>query len=188
MNVPLACPIYKLISVCNDTATSSQLLYSEISINSWILIRHNKRLFKTLAQYLDITEILNAAKVKGLEKYKKLLKNYLKNVLYAGISTKDRIDYWFTIGMIRKNLKKYAKLYNYLQGKKSGCEAAIGRDIVRTYPSLYFFEVGELGHTQLSRILKAISLLFPDIGYCQGMNFFSALILLILNNEEVNNK
>ncbi len=61
----------------------------------------------------------------------------------------------------------------------------ISLDIARTYPSLEFFKVGMNGHKQLFRILRAISVAFPQIGYCQGMNFFSAIMLLILGNEEV---
>eukprot|EP00826_Nyctotherus_ovalis_P030301 TRINITY_DN2413_c0_g1_i23.p2 TRINITY_DN2413_c0_g1~~TRINITY_DN2413_c0_g1_i23.p2 ORF type:complete len:148 (-),score=27.35 TRINITY_DN2413_c0_g1_i23:802-1245(-) len=142
-------------------------------------------MFKRIAKYLDIGELLNIAKVKGLERYKKLIKFCLKSILYAGISTKDRIEYWFTIGKIIKKEEEHLDLYEGLQMRRSESETAIAVDISRTYPSLYFFKTGALGYVQLSRILKAISLVFPDIGYCQGMNFFSALILIILGNEEV---
>ncbi len=72
-----------------------------------------------------------------------------------------------------------------MQKRSSKSEMAISVDITRTFPSLEFFKYGRSGYLQLSRVLKAVSLVFPKIGYCQGMNFFSAIILLILSNEEV---
>ena len=58
-------------------------------------------------------------------------------------------------------------------------------DIARTYPSLEYFKVGMKGNKQLFGILRALAVAFPQVGYCQGMNFFSAIMLLILGNEEV---
>jgi len=89
------------------------------------------------------------------------------------------------IGRIEEKKQENMSLYADLQRKPSKSEMAISVDIARTYPSLEFFKYGKTGYAQLSRILKAISHVFPKIGYCQGMNFFSAIILLILNVEEV---
>ncbi len=103
------------------------------------------------------------------------------------MTTQKRIEYWTTIGRLNEKKQANADLYASLQKKSSKSEMAISVDITRTFPSLEFFKYGKKGYAQLSRVLKAVSLVFPNIGYCQGMNFFSAIILLILGNEEVLN-
>jgi len=148
-------------------------------------MRKKKKCFDLISQFCDVVDILILAKVKGLEHYKKVLKKRLKEMLYEGLSTRKRIDYWMTIGRILEKKENHKLFYEELQSKKSKSEMAISVDIARTYPNLEFFRFGKNGYQQLSCILKAISLVFPKIGYCQGMNFFSAIILLILNNEEV---
>ena len=35
----------------------------------------------------------------------------------------------------------------------------------------------------LQIVLKALSLVFKDMGYCQGLNFIAATLLLYLNDE-----
>ena len=108
--------------------------------------------------------ILTIVKVKGLERNKKILKKCLKNILYGGISTKNRIDYWHVLGKIPQRKEINRKFYQQLQLQKSECEMSISVDIGRTYPSLDFFKVGQTGYEQLLRILKAISFIFPKIG------------------------
>ena len=148
-------------------------------------MRKKCKLFAKIIQYVDVIEMLMLAKTKGLEQYKKMLKKELKGMLYDGISTKKRIDYWTTIGKLTEKKRSKPNIYSELQKKTSKSEMAISVDITRTYPSLEFFKYGNDGYNKLYRILKAISLVFSNIGYCQGMNFFSATLLLILGNEEV---
>lgn len=125
------------------------------------------------------------AKVNGLERYKKMLKRTFRDFLYKGLSTKKRIDYWTTVTKIKiKKIMNKCKYQNYVK-QKSEYETDIIMDIERTYPLFTYFKHGYDGYNQLLNVLKAISHEFNDIGYCQGMNFISAVILLILGNEEV---
>ena len=39
---------------------------------------------------------------------------------------------------------------------------------------------------KLQRILVAFSMHMPSIGYCQGMNYLAAMLLLVLKADEVN--
>jgi hypothetical protein len=55
----------------------------------------------------------------------------------------------------------------------------IDLDIGRTFPHIEGFDEDGLG-----RILKAYSALRADVGYCQGMNFVAALLLVVLEREE----
>jgi hypothetical protein len=41
------------------------------------------------------------------------------------------------------------------------------------------------GLEELSRVLAAYSVYNPDVGYCQGMNFVAALLLLTASEEDV---
>ena len=145
----------------------------------------NKELFSKFVEYLDIIELLSLLKISLFVRYRRVLRRSIKNILCKGMSTQRRIEYWKEIGKISKHKESNPKLYAHLQKKTSSFELAISLDVNRTYPSLDFFKVGMQGYVQLSRILKAVSLMIPKIGYCQGMNFFTALILLILSNEEV---
>jgi hypothetical protein len=42
----------------------------------------------------------------------------------------------------------------------------------------------EEGQQQLRRVLRAYAAYDPDVGYCQGMNFLAALLLMYLPREE----
>ena len=123
--------------------------------------------------------------MKGLEQYKKILKRKFQDIIYKGLSTKKRIDYWITIGKIKQQKEKYKSLYASYKELKSKAEKDIEIDMGRTFPDLEYFKKGEEGCNQLRCILRVIAHVFPKIGYCQGMNFFTAVVLLILNNEEV---
>ena len=55
----------------------------------------------------------------------------------------------------------------------------------RTFPNHPYFSAS-LGPGQLSlyNILKAYSLLDPEVGYCQGLSFVGGVLLMHSNNEE----
>ena len=60
---------------------------------------------------------------------------------------------------------------------------AIGKDIERTYPGHAFFESAK-GQATLARLLGAVALHNPDVGYCQSMNFLAGILLLIVGEEK----
>jgi len=124
-------------------------------------------------------------KVKGLGRYKKYLKKTFREFLYKGLSTSKRIEYWSTIAKLRRNKEVYKLKYARYVKKSSKDEADIKMDIKRTYPEFGHFKTGSKGYNELFNILKAVSHESKEVGYCQGMNFFSAVVLLILGNEEV---
>jgi hypothetical protein len=90
-----------------------------------------------------------------------------------------------TIGRIHDRKQARSQDYRQLQEQKTKAEGAISLDIPRTFPSLEYFKPGQPGYHELLRILKAISLSRPEVGYCQGMCFFAAVVLMVLGNEEV---
>jgi GTPase-activating protein len=60
----------------------------------------------------------------------------------------------------------------------------IKKDVNRTFPDHYFFaEKDGYGQKALTRVLQALSLTYKDMGYCQGLNYICALLVLYCNDE-----
>lgn len=63
--------------------------------------------------------------------------------------------------------------------QESACENVIQRDIARTFPAHDFFkEAGGLGQDSLYRVSKAYAVYDSEVGYCQGLSFLAATLLL----------
>ena len=71
--------------------------------------------------------------------------------------------------------------YNKLVNSFSNNVYEIGLDIPRTFPEE---EDSKYLRKSLNNVLKAISIVFPKIGYCQGMNFLALRILQVLGDED----
>ena len=55
-------------------------------------------------------------------------------------------------------------------------ECDINADLARTFPTHSLFNSQQSpGRLSLMRILKAISILKPEMGYCQGLNYLTAV-------------
>ncbi|KAK7869744.1 hypothetical protein R5R35_008281 [Gryllus longicercus] len=75
--------------------------------------------------------------------------------------------------------------YRILITKDSSCENVIQRDINRTFPAHHFFkEAGGLGQDSLYRISKAYAVYDQEVGYCQGLSFLAATLLLHMPEEQ----
>jgi len=58
------------------------------------------------------------------------------------------------------------------------------KDVHRTFPNHPFFAVqGGPGQKGLENVLKALSITYKEMGYCQGLNFVCALLVLYCNDE-----
>lgn len=60
----------------------------------------------------------------------------------------------------------------------------IFRDINRTMPRHILFQEKGQGQTMLTNVLLAYSSYRPDVGYCQGMGFITAMFLMYLTEED----
>ncbi|KAF8873132.1 rab-GTPase-TBC domain-containing protein [Mucidula mucida] len=75
--------------------------------------------------------------------------------------------------------------YLKLLKESSPHEKAITRDLGRTFPHHAFFTDGQgIGQENLFNVLKAYSLYDPQVGYCQGLPFVVAILLLNMPDEE----
>ncbi|KZV74380.1 RabGAP/TBC [Peniophora sp. CONT] len=76
-------------------------------------------------------------------------------------------------------------MYLALIKESSPHEKAITRDLGRTFPHHAFFAGATgLGQENLFNVLKAYSLQDPAVGYCQGLPFVAAVLLLNMPDEE----
>ncbi|CAE6510511.1 unnamed protein product [Rhizoctonia solani] len=77
------------------------------------------------------------------------------------------------------------KIYSDLLKQTTPHEKAIMRDLGRTFPNHEFFNDGSgVGQENLFNVLKAYSLYDPEVGYCQGLAFIVATLLLNMPDEE----
>jgi hypothetical protein len=57
-------------------------------------------------------------------------------------------------------------------------------DLHRTMPTHYLFAEDGAGRQSLNNILTAFAAYHPEIGYCQGMGFITALGLIYMTEED----
>ncbi|KAF8313102.1 RabGAP/TBC [Clavulina sp. PMI_390] len=77
------------------------------------------------------------------------------------------------------------QVYSDLLKESSPHEKAIMRDLGRTFPQHAFFTENKgIGQENLFNVLKAYSLYDPEVGYCQGLAFIVAVLLLNMPDEE----
>ncbi|XP_034146869.1 TBC1 domain family member 1 isoform X2 [Esox lucius] len=78
--------------------------------------------------------------------------------------------------------------YKELLKQLTSQQHAILIDLGRTFPTHPYFQA-QLGAGQLSlyNLLKAYSLLDPEVGYCQGLSFIAGVLLLHMGEEEAFN-
>mmetsp|Transcript_12190 Transcript_12190/g.25990 ORF Transcript_12190/g.25990 Transcript_12190/m.25990 type:complete len:372 (+) Transcript_12190:190-1305(+) len=104
--------------------------------------------------------------------------------LFEQVPQQMRTDLWASL--VRRSaagqdcVMRYPALQAQNVDKKTCGE--IEKDVPRTFPDVPGFN-DPLGQRRLVRILRSYSLLDPEVGYCQGMNFVAGLILKYLKSE-----
>lgn len=74
-------------------------------------------------------------------------------------------------------------VYSELISKPTYYSSEISKDIERTFPYHPYYQIPEHVN-KLERVLVAYANRNPSIGYCQSMNFITALLLLFMSEEE----
>ena len=77
----------------------------------------------------------------------------------------------------------HALVQKQLEQNTNSFQDQIERDLRRTFPGHALFDTRD-GIGKLRRILLAFSCFNDDIGYCQSMNFISAFLLLVFEEEK----
>lgn len=77
----------------------------------------------------------------------------------------------------------YYNYYDYAAKFLNKYSPLISIDVPRTFPELNIFR-DQASQECLFRVLNATANHIPDVGYCQGMNFIAALLLIISNFDQ----
>lgn len=96
--------------------------------------------------------------------------------------TSLRVDERSSPGMYQALLKAADRSAGEGQEDQEPWLNQIDLDTPRTFPRLASF--GQEQEHSLHRILRAYAALYPDVGYCQGMNFIAGILLIVSQDEE----
>ncbi|KAJ8528382.1 hypothetical protein K7X08_022074 [Anisodus acutangulus] len=112
----------------------------------------------------------------------------LKKLIKKGIPPILRPKVWFSLSGAAKKKSTapesyYEDLTKAVQDKVTPATKQIDHDLPRTFPGHPWLDTAE-GHTALRRVLVAYSFRDSDVGYCQGMNYVAALLLLVMKTED----
>ena len=151
-----------------------------------VAVFKNSVIMATISQFTDIKALMNMRNSCKIFRENLPLKGIQKCLLKSiaeGLNTITRIQYWthFCIAIGRSQEGLYNRL---ITDNKYSFTNQIRKDIDRTFPSIQYFDKGKSGYNKLLNVLVAISKEFPQVGYCQGMNFVAAIIIINLNKEE----
>ncbi|XP_048587663.1 rab GTPase-activating protein 1 isoform X2 [Nematostella vectensis] len=108
----------------------------------------------------------------------------LVQLVRKGIPEPLRGQVWQMMAGLSEN-DELVDSYKHLFTKESPTEQVIVWDIHRTFPAHdYFKDSGGEGQEALYKISKAYSVYDEEVGYCQGLSFFIAVLLLHMPEEQ----
>ena len=110
----------------------------------------------------------------------------LQSLVRKGIPEALRGEVWQLLAGCNENEKSMNESYRLLLSKDSPSENIIVRDINRTFTGHQFFQ-DENGQQALYKLSKAYSIYDEEVGYCQGLSFLIASLLLHIPEEQAFN-
>ncbi|XP_053202907.1 TBC1 domain family member 4-like [Panonychus citri] len=125
------------------------------------------------------------------------LEYLLKNSIKKGVPRSKRGEIWQFIARYNKQNNRMLnggkdvgtidpdQPYRQLLQQLTAQQHAILVDLGRTFPKHpYFSQALGAGQLSLFNLLKAYSLFDIEVGYCQGLSFVAAILLLHMNEDE----
>ncbi|XXG44792.1 hypothetical protein AAC387_Pa02g0050 [Persea americana] len=112
----------------------------------------------------------------------------LKRLIRKGIPPLLRPKVWLSLSGAAKKRSTVPESYfddltKAVEGKVTPATRQIDHDLQRTFPGHPWLDTPE-GHASLRRVLVGYSFRDSDVGYCQGLNYVAALLLLVMKTEE----
>ncbi|KAL8264494.1 hypothetical protein R6Q59_022624 [Mikania micrantha] len=112
----------------------------------------------------------------------------LKKLIRKGIPPALRPKVWFALSGAAKKKSTvpdsyYDDLTMAVQDKITPATKQIDHDLPRTFPGHPWLDTPK-GHAAVRRVLVGYSFRDSDVGYCQGLNYVAALLLLVMKTEE----
>jgi hypothetical protein len=119
----------------------------------------------------------------------------LKALVRQGIPNCLRGSVWMLIASATNMKENHPNIYNQVllrqreerqqqqEGEQQDFLEVIDCDLHRTYPDHATFS-SEAGQKMLRRVLRSYSIYDTEVGYCQGMNFITALFLCTVPEED----
>ncbi|XP_037072482.1 TBC1 domain family member 1-like isoform X2 [Pollicipes pollicipes] len=118
----------------------------------------------------------------------------LEELVFRGVSIRSRADVWQLLVYHHRlhhsppsveHVDNYDASYLQLIKQLTSFQREILTDLGRTFPHHpYFRSPFGSGQLELFNVLKAVSLLDPELGYCQGLGFIAGILLLHMPEQE----
>ncbi|KAJ3693194.1 hypothetical protein LUZ60_008674 [Juncus effusus] len=112
----------------------------------------------------------------------------LKKLVRKGVPSVYRPKVWLSVSGANKKRSTvpetyYDELIRATEGKTTPATRQIDHDLPRTFPCHPWLN-SEEGQAALRRVLVGYSFRDSEVGYCQGLNYVAALLLLVMTEEE----
>lgn len=138
---------------------------------NWYLKTHDSTTLKASLKFSDLANAIA-----------------LKRLIRKGIPPVLRPKVWFALSGAAKKKSTvpesyYSDLTKATEGMVTPATQQIDHDLPRTFPGHPWLDTEE-GHAALRRILVVYSFRDSYVGYCQGLNYVAALLLLVMKTEE----
>lgn len=112
----------------------------------------------------------------------------LRRLIRKGVPPVLRPKIWLSVSGAAKKRSTvpetyYDELIRATEGKTTPATRQIDHDLPRTFPCHPWLN-SDKGQASLRRVLVGYSFRDSEVGYCQGLNYVAALLLLVMKTEE----